>query len=253
MALRRITNTRHYKLITPIDTPWIYHNSDLWLISLSSDGSNWTTIADKNLGATSTDITSTDSYGNYYQFWNNYGWSYADAVWLTITTSGTQVNASSYWPWNYYSSSTFITASDIYWTWDSSNNANLWWWVTWTVVAMQWPCSNWFHIASKTDFEWLISILSSLGISISDKSVVSQYLKMPLAWYLNTANWKLYGYWTYAFSWSCIAGEVYAFCFRAGDTYWWLQVAQIDRATWYSIRPFANTPTQPDDSRTKLY
>lgn len=49
-----------------ITTPWIYHNASLWLISLSSDGSTRITIADKNLWATSTDTSSSSSYGSYY-------------------------------------------------------------------------------------------------------------------------------------------------------------------------------------------
>jgi hypothetical protein len=40
------------------------------------------------------------------------------------------VDASTYWPWNYYSSDTFIKYNG---SWDSSDNWNLWWWVTWVV------------------------------------------------------------------------------------------------------------------------
>lgn len=109
-----------------ITTPWIYHNPTLWLISLSSDGSNWMTIADKNLGATNTDITNSDSYWNYYQWWNNYWFVY----WWTPTTSSSTVNASTYWPWNYYSSDTFITRWSSPYRWDTTDNWNLWWWVT---------------------------------------------------------------------------------------------------------------------------
>jgi len=120
---------------TPVTPDWtwtalysdkIYHNSTLWLISVKN-WNWWITIADKNLWATSTDITSSDSYGYYYQRWNNYwfpnSWS--------VTTSSTQVNAQNYWPNNYYSSSTFITRSSSPYWWDSSNNANLRWWVSW--------------------------------------------------------------------------------------------------------------------------
>lgn len=40
------------KQVQPITTAGIYHSPSLWLISLSSDWTNWITIADKNLGAT---------------------------------------------------------------------------------------------------------------------------------------------------------------------------------------------------------
>lgn len=41
-----------WKNPAPIFIAWIYHSPDLWLISLSSDGSNRITIADKNNFAT---------------------------------------------------------------------------------------------------------------------------------------------------------------------------------------------------------
>lgn len=105
-----------------ITTAWIYHNKKLWLISLSSNGTTWMTIADKNLWATSTDVTKESSYGCYYQWGNNYSFP---TTW-SVTTSWAAVSASSYWPWNYYNSSTFIM---YYWGWDSTDNWNLRWWV----------------------------------------------------------------------------------------------------------------------------
>lgn len=111
-------------------TAWIYHNSSLWLISISSDWTTRYTIADKNLWATTVyndwNTLSEANCWKYYQRWNNYWFPYS----WSVTTSSTQVNAQNYWPWNYYSSSTFIKrTSDPFW-WDSSNNKNLRWWVT---------------------------------------------------------------------------------------------------------------------------
>ena len=112
-------------------TAWIYYNSTLWLISISSDGTTWYTLADKNLWATTVyndgNTLSEANCGKYYQFWNNYWFPF---TW-SVTTSSSQVNAGSYWPWNYYSSSTFIIYST--WAWDSSWNNNLRWWVDWNV------------------------------------------------------------------------------------------------------------------------
>lgn len=109
---------------------WIFHNTTDWLISISSDWINWITIQDKNLWATTVyndwDTLSQANCGNYYQRWNNYGFPW---TW-SVTTSSTQVDASVYWPLNYYSSSTFITWSI---DWSSVQNDNLWWWVTWVV------------------------------------------------------------------------------------------------------------------------
>ena len=122
---------------TSIEAGWIFWSSADWLISLSSDGSNWLTIADKNLWATTVwnnwDTLSQTNCGYYYQRWNNYGFP---RTW-SVATSSTQVDANNYWPWNYYSSSTFITSDAEPYTWDSSDNENLWWWVSqWQSCAL---------------------------------------------------------------------------------------------------------------------
>ena len=101
-------------------TSWIYHNSTLWLISISSDGQTWETIADKNIWA-----SQLNDYWYTYQRWNN-NWFW----WGSVTISSTQVNASTYWPWNYYSSSTFITSNSSPYDRSSVQNDNLWGWVT---------------------------------------------------------------------------------------------------------------------------
>ena len=86
---------------------------------------DWTetyTIMDRNLWATAAGTGCEDpnwwnacawwdpTYWYYFQRWNNY-WFPSDPN-ASITTSNTQVDTNGYWPWNYYSSSTFITASD---------------------------------------------------------------------------------------------------------------------------------------------
>ena len=117
---------------TSIEAGWIFWSSTDWLISLSSDWNTWITIADKNLGATtvwnSWDTLSETNAWKYYQRWNNYGFPRARNA--TITISYTQVDASTYWPWNYYSSSTFIGRSSSPHRWDTTDNWNLRWWVT---------------------------------------------------------------------------------------------------------------------------
>lgn len=109
----------------------VYHNSSLWLISVSWDWTTWYTISDKNLWATtvynSWNTLSEANCGYFYQRGNNYWFPFA----WTVTNSSTKVNASNYWPWNYYSSSTFITVNTQTADWSSVQNGNLRWWVTW--------------------------------------------------------------------------------------------------------------------------
>lgn len=117
---------------TSIEAGGIFWSSAEWLISLSSDWQTWITIADKNLWATtvwsSWDALSEANCGKYYQWGNNYGFP---RTWTIANQSTTQVDASNYWPWNYYSSDTFIKYNG---GWDSTNNWNLRWWETWVVT-----------------------------------------------------------------------------------------------------------------------
>lgn len=221
---------------------WIYHNATLWVISLSSDGENWITIADKNLGATTVynngDTLSEANSGKYYQWGNNYWFPF---TW-SVTTSSTQVNASNYWPWNYYSSSTFITTN---W-WDSSRNTNLRWWVTWTYEAMQWPCDEWFHVPSLSELTTIYNIWITLWCwNSSSGNWLKTYLKMPIWWVRSwtsvTNKWELWRYWTsYVPSW-----DYYA---RVRDI--WLYTNNINYSysisDWNQIRPFKNGAVIPD-------
>ena len=62
------------KIIIPtpakVTSAWVYHNPDLWLISMSADWENRITISDKNVWAWSNDIENESSYGWYFQFGN---------------------------------------------------------------------------------------------------------------------------------------------------------------------------------------
>ena len=109
---------------------WVFYNATAWLISVSWDWNTWVTIADKNLWATTVfnqwDTVNDDNSWYFYQWGNNYGFPHS---WSLESASYRQVDASNYWPWNYYESSTWITTKPR----DTSNNNNLWWWVTqWT-------------------------------------------------------------------------------------------------------------------------
>ena len=112
----------------------IFHNLTLWLISVSWDGINWTTIADKNLWASTVynnwDTVTDSNCGGYFQWGNNYMFPFS----WSVTTSSTKVDATGYWPWNYYSSDIFITPSDSPKRRENPENTNLRWWTTWVVT-----------------------------------------------------------------------------------------------------------------------
>lgn len=109
---------------------WLYHNASLGLLSISSDGTTWYTIADKNLWATTvyTDwaTLSEANCGKFYQWGNNYWFPWSGS----FTTSTNRLDASAYWPWNYYNSSTYILRTVTPYDRSTVRNDNLRWWVT---------------------------------------------------------------------------------------------------------------------------
>lgn len=111
--------------------PGIYYNQDDKIISLSSDWENWITIADRNVWATQAWTSkNTACVWKVFQRWNNYWFTYnwSSAPTFPSTTS-TKIDASSYWP-SEYSSSTYYD----WWSnqdWAISSNDDLRWWVTW--------------------------------------------------------------------------------------------------------------------------
>ena len=121
---------------------WVFYNATDGLISVSGDGQTWYTIQDKNLGATAVfnqwDTVNDANSGYFYQWGNNYWFAHS----WTVTTSSTQVNASTYWPWNYYSSSTFITRSSTPYDWSNVQNNNLWGATTW-IQTVSWNLVVW--------------------------------------------------------------------------------------------------------------
>lgn len=228
----------------------IYHNTDLWLISLSSDGITRYTIADKNLWATtvwnSWDTLSEANCWKYYQRWNIWGftWNWYDSM------SRWQVNAQNYWPWNYFNNSTFRTS---YMNWDSSNNTNLRWNTTNTNVARKWPCPSWYHIPTK-DERWIIySIWTALGGDSSDWTNFGISLKLPFAWY-RSLNYVTSSQWAYCICWTSSpyndGYNSYALKFGTSSIN---SEATTYRSEWHSIRPFKNEAVQPDDSWTVIY
>lgn len=223
---------------------WIYHNATLWLISYSLNGENWITIADKDLWASAV-------YGqwNLYQWGNNH---WFPTSWFT--TSSTKVaDVSNYWPWNYYESSTFITWGAWYDNWFNTMNSNLRWWVTDTDEAKRWPCSEWYHVPTATEFSALTNIITTL-VGSNEAEDCHQYFLInsfntldydwdvdtPLYWYTNRC-W---------FSTVDVSRNMpcYAHVYTTPTWVWWEGACH-----WLPIRPFKNTYVVPDSTRTVLY
>lgn len=167
---------------------WILWNADKWIISMRAHaGDDWITIADKNLWATtvwnSWDTLSEANCGKYYQWGNNYWFDWA---WTLSDFSPLQVDASAYWPGNYYSSSTYVFFNR---NWDSSINYNLWWWTTWVIItddvisntgvlSVNWQTGNvtieswWLQVAPNSPITWIKYVWYGTE---SDYANLSQY------------------------------------------------------------------------------
>lgn len=225
----------------PITVPWIYYNSRARVISLSSDWTNWMTIADRNLGATQIyndwDALSISNCGNFFQWWNNYHFPFTWA----INTSSDPTNASMYWPWNYFSDPHFRTGNE----WQLAPlNYNLWWDTTDTNEARRWPCVVYSHVPSDTEWWSLIDIMVALWLDASWNDAKT-YLKMPQAWRL--VKWDgtySSGYWYY---WSTTVDTNEKKPTYLSITSTMINWLATNDTYWYSIRPFFNTPVQPDD------
>ena len=116
------------------------------------------TLMDRNLWALTMDSQEEDSYGYYYQWWNNYPFSHHTNL-NQYTTQ--RVDASWYGPDN-----RFIWEKFIKWhtDWSNMQNDNLWWW-EWDNVDndfnsesnRQWPCPEWYYVPSVWDWHALLS------------------------------------------------------------------------------------------------
>ena len=156
------------------------------------------TMMDRNLWATSNNISSEDSYWYYYQWWNNYGF---ENQWnVAASSTDLVVNNSSFprWPSNYYSNGTFVSRSASPFRWESVNTDNLWGWTSTKQSDRRWPCPEGYHIPTSTEWNAAYeSFLASWNTSEDFASVLS----LPSAgyryrvWASLTSVWDVWYYW----------------------------------------------------------
>lgn len=219
---------------------WLTCNDDIMISNWITW--SWITISACNVGA-SVVWTWITSYGWLYQWWNNYDfrdsqfsnwWVY---TWLTSTTL---LDSSSYWPLNYFNSSTFII--NWWWTndWSNPRNNNLWWDTTNTDVARKWPCENWYHIPSRD--EWVL--LHSIWLWWANWNQMRDVLKIPNAWGRNNNAATFLDWWADGSYWTSSPNittfnedKAHFIWFNAG---WISPGDSYFRAYAFSIRCFKN-------------
>lgn len=242
---------------TPTDYG-IYRKPSLGLISLSSDGETWITIADKNLWATqvynSWDTKTEANCWKMYQWWNNYWFPFS----WPETIVADFANASWYWPGDYYSSNLFVKHDSISaWINRSYVNNNNLWWLNGTVEQRQGPCLEGYHIPTSAEFADLKDMLSWVVVdayNLLDTSTgecMKQYLKMPYAWVRKYDTWNLIyqnSLWAY---WTTFSDNSGVCRLREMDS-WYNSATLSGKMFGCSIRPFKNEPVTPDETWTKL-
>lgn len=160
-----------------------YTKNQTWrnIVFRNGNGSGWT-IMDRNLGAENAYTWSNNSsvYWDFFQWWNNYGFP---NNWSVSPTSTGQINGSDYWPTNYYYSSTYAI-----WTINNlltGDWGNLWWGITNTNEARQWPCPIWWHIPSTLEWDAFVKTWWSYKWKSCD---VLENVDCPIAWNATKEN-----------------------------------------------------------------
>ncbi len=199
----------------------------------------WTGCEDSTRWTECMNWTEDETYWYHFQWWNNH-WFKPNFNNDDSFPKGEEaknydvvnVDASSYWPWNYYSWSTFITDSS--WSnnddWSVSRNDNLrWWsltemtdwvddirdadylnWADWkvdesTVTDRRWPCPEWFHVPSVWELAKLTKMFW-LDDEWSNYEEVSRamhsQLKIPFAGWRHYSDASVYDMGGVAYLWS---------------------------------------------------
>lgn len=173
---------------------WIFEDSTNWLISISINWTEWITIADKNIWAstvyTSWDTVSESNSWFSFQWWNCYwfpwiNWVWADGQW-TIYFVSWSIDVTWFWADTPYSSSTYYTgtSSTEWFSWDWSD---LWWYISWQpqgqafvntwVLSINWQ--NWHVvIPTWTNYSWVEKQITNWEVELWLRTIVN-----------NTGSW----------------------------------------------------------------
>ena len=246
-------NITLYAIYRKSPSSWTLESWDFQILNITSTGRSLFNILDRNLWATTTWAWSSanlSSYGSYYQWWNNYGFSNSGA----ITTNTNQVNASSHGPSNLYNSSTFITRTTSPYGWDSTNNYNLWWW-EWDTTTARWvwldlsrrgPCPAWYHIPSTLEWNQArdIRCQEKMWNEWCTSEAFAQDLLLPYAWHRNSGSGEINSQWEWWYYWSSSRyNDNNAYYLNISSSS--LNPQQDDRTpAGYSLRCFMNTTSK---------
>ena len=191
-----------------LDVEWERSNQIVKDLDLYFIDSTWAvyhkTIMDRNMWAKEayTWVDNVDTYWYYYQWWNNYWFTYHELKSWLVPVINTQIPYSIWWEYlpSTYATWVFVTHSSNWQAWmeNQKRNSNLWWWADdttvsnwwWTKVDRQWPCPDGYYVPSAYDFVSMINIWNA-STNIMDHDKFALDLLLPMAWHVKKEDWTL--------------------------------------------------------------
>ncbi len=182
-----------------------------WVLKFDDWSGHIFMLLDRNLWATTNDITSSESYWYFYQRWNNYWFA---STWdiLSWDYENNKVERQSEYDNHWYYWNIFINWLANYWSWAMYYNWLRWWswniasngyWLSWitedNIKNRQWPCPEWYHVPSAWEWGLLVKYWSdkfapSLHVVSPSYSFVNDTYsnKFQQDFNIPFAGWRLY-------------------------------------------------------------
>lgn len=149
--------------------------------------------------------------------------------WWNENHTWTLADTNNYWPWNYFNSSPYYIV--WYVNYSSTQNPNLWWDVTNTSEARQWPCKSGYHVPSKDEWLWLIEQWQWWN----DSKLMANELLLP-KWACRDRRWGLL-MWNYYWSSTAYQNSDYWYQLAFNDN--WIYSTNTNAvAMWSMVRCF---------------
>ena len=218
----------------------IVHDIVNWEIILTNnDWTNSITIMDKNLWASIVynrwDELSESNCWKYYQWWNNYGFSFTG----NVPTSNTRIE------WSLDTdNSTFITVTQAPFDWCINGNlSNRWWCEADVEIARQWPAPSWYHIPTTDELSSLIQLFEDITGYYGNWDKLSELLKLPFAGNRNSSDANINSQGSYGYYWSSSPYSATSDCARdlSLNSSYAYAGGYSRRACGFSVRCFKNS------------
>lgn len=265
------------------DSSWTFDIISIPRPAWVTDGPEWFTIIDRNLWATTNDITDTWSYWYHYQWWYNYGFDPSLSADAIKTTSFAEYDyAYQHNGYDGFTLKKFIlgTSDSQFDIWADWIHNSLWWWehdkesnnygldnISVTVTNRQWPCPLHYHVPSAWEWNKLLEYWVAdynakwWNVSLSTNSNGKYFmanpeanqafrdsLKLPLAGYRNYSSATVKNQGSYGNYWSSSpslssSNQAHDMAFSTFNVY---SKASHNRAYGYSVRCFSNSYVAPE-------